>query len=128
MASKRPNSASATGPLFSRGRHRPNPISLHEAQHHAGSLLANPLWVISRLQASRRPLSEVWTTNPRSNRWGRGWCSAARQNKPKGAIMHYRCAILDDYQNVALEMADWSSLSSEVDLEVFNAPLGDQQR
>jgi phosphoglycerate dehydrogenase-like enzyme len=42
--------------------------------------------------------------------------------------MHYRCAILDDYQNVALELADWSSLSSEVDLEVFNAPLGDQQR
>ncbi len=36
----------------------------------------------------------------------------------------HRCAILDDYQNVALEMADWSKVTGEVELKVFNAPLG----
>jgi phosphoglycerate dehydrogenase-like enzyme len=39
--------------------------------------------------------------------------------------MAYRCAILDDYQNVALKLADWTALSG-VDLQVFNKPLGDQ--
>ncbi len=37
-----------------------------------------------------------------------------------------RCAILDDYQNVALSMADWSLLAGDVDLTVFNAGLGDE--
>ena len=36
----------------------------------------------------------------------------------------HRCAILDDYQNVALQMADWSGLAPEVEFTVFNAPLG----
>jgi phosphoglycerate dehydrogenase-like enzyme len=31
-----------------------------------------------------------------------------------------RCAILDDYQNVALEMADWSKVSGAVDITVFD--------
>ena len=39
--------------------------------------------------------------------------------------MSYRCAILDDYQNVALKLADWKSLS-DVEIAVFNKPLGDQ--
>jgi phosphoglycerate dehydrogenase-like enzyme len=30
-----------------------------------------------------------------------------------------KCAILDDYQNAALAMADWSVISSEVDVKVF---------
>ncbi len=42
---------------------------------------------------------------------------------PPAKTLH-RCAILDDYQNVALQMADWSKLSGEVELTVFNAPLG----
>src|SRR5258708_34047218 len=33
--------------------------------------------------------------------------------------MKYRCAVLDDYQGVALTMADWTRLSTEVDVEVF---------
>ena len=37
--------------------------------------------------------------------------------------MKYRCAILDDYQNVALSYADWSSLAPEVDIKVFNQPF-----
>jgi D-3-phosphoglycerate dehydrogenase len=37
--------------------------------------------------------------------------------------MRYRCAILDDYQNVALEMADWSKVAGEIDVKVFNAPF-----
>ena len=38
--------------------------------------------------------------------------------------MVYRCAILDDYQNVALKMADWSPVAKDVEIKVFNAPLG----
>jgi phosphoglycerate dehydrogenase-like enzyme len=34
-------------------------------------------------------------------------------------------AILDDYQNVALKLADWSPISKDVEVKVFNAPLGD---
>jgi D-3-phosphoglycerate dehydrogenase len=36
----------------------------------------------------------------------------------------HRCAILDDYQNVALEMADWSKVAGDLDVKVFNEPLG----
>src|SRR5262245_46020005 len=36
----------------------------------------------------------------------------------------YRCAILDDYQNVALTMADWSKVSGDLDIKVFNEHLG----
>jgi phosphoglycerate dehydrogenase-like enzyme len=35
-----------------------------------------------------------------------------------------RCAILDDYQNVALSAADWSKVSRDLEIEVFNAHLG----
>jgi phosphoglycerate dehydrogenase-like enzyme len=37
----------------------------------------------------------------------------------------YRCAVLDDYQNVATNMADWSLLADEIDVTVFNDHLGD---
>src|SRR5262249_16691233 len=37
--------------------------------------------------------------------------------------MTYRCAILDDYQKVALSYANWSSLAPEVDVKVFNQPF-----
>ena len=33
--------------------------------------------------------------------------------------MAYRCAILDDYQDVALKLADWSRISGDVDIKVF---------
>jgi phosphoglycerate dehydrogenase-like enzyme len=38
--------------------------------------------------------------------------------------MAIRCAILDDYQNVVLKLADWSALKGKVDFQVFNAHLG----
>src|ERR1700735_2371271 len=34
-----------------------------------------------------------------------------------------RCAILDDYFNVTLKLADWSSIGDRVDVTVFNEPL-----
>jgi phosphoglycerate dehydrogenase-like enzyme len=40
----------------------------------------------------------------------------------------YRCAILDDYQNVALQIADWSKVTGDVDIKVFNEPLGGQDK
>ncbi len=38
--------------------------------------------------------------------------------------MAVRCAILDDYQNVVLKVADWSPIKSDVDLKIFNQHLG----
>jgi phosphoglycerate dehydrogenase-like enzyme len=38
--------------------------------------------------------------------------------------MRYRCAILDDYQNVALSMADWSKVTNDLDIEVFGEHFG----
>jgi D-3-phosphoglycerate dehydrogenase len=40
--------------------------------------------------------------------------------------MPHRCAVLDDYQNVALKLADWGQLKGEVDVRVYNESLGDQ--
>lgn len=37
--------------------------------------------------------------------------------------MRLRCAILDDYQNVALKLADWSELKTKTDITVFNKPF-----
>lgn len=34
-----------------------------------------------------------------------------------------RCAILDDYQNVALKLADWSKLHDRIDITVFDQPF-----
>ena len=38
-----------------------------------------------------------------------------------------RIAVLDDYQNVALSMADWASLPAEADVTVFNDHLADRE-
>ena len=37
--------------------------------------------------------------------------------------MTYRCAVLDDYQNVALKYADWSKVTGDVEVKVFNEPF-----
>lgn len=37
-----------------------------------------------------------------------------------------RCAILDDYQRVALACADWSSLERSIEVSVFDAPIADR--
>jgi D-3-phosphoglycerate dehydrogenase len=37
-----------------------------------------------------------------------------------------RCAIIDDYQNCALELADWKSLSGDVEFTVFTDHLTDE--
>jgi len=34
-----------------------------------------------------------------------------------------RAAILDDYQNVALDLADWSAVTKDVEITVFNEPF-----
>jgi len=39
----------------------------------------------------------------------------------------HRCAILDDYQNVALKVADWSKVAGDLDCKVFNEHLGGQE-
>ena len=38
--------------------------------------------------------------------------------------MPLRCAILDDYQNVALKMTDWSNVTGDLEIKVFNGHLG----
>src|SRR5499425_3113361 len=39
-----------------------------------------------------------------------------------------RIAILDDYQNVALEMADWSPLAGRAEITVFNDHLSESDK
>jgi len=34
-----------------------------------------------------------------------------------------RCAILDDYLNLSLKVADWSKVADRVDVTVFNQPF-----
>jgi D-3-phosphoglycerate dehydrogenase len=36
----------------------------------------------------------------------------------------YRCAVLDDYQNVVLKVTDWSKVAGDLDIKVFNEHLG----
>src|ERR1700735_1986242 len=38
-----------------------------------------------------------------------------------------RCAILDDYFNVTLKLADWSSIGDRVDVTVFNQPFASSE-
>ncbi|MFL6818420.1 MAG: D-2-hydroxyacid dehydrogenase family protein [Bradyrhizobium sp.] len=38
-----------------------------------------------------------------------------------------RCAILDDYMNLALQAAEWSEVSDRVDIEVFNRPFASSE-
>lgn len=39
-----------------------------------------------------------------------------------------RCAILDDYQNVALSLADWSSVQDRVEVQTFNHYMGSEEK
>src|ERR1700750_3381478 len=48
-----------------------------------------------------------------------------RPDATGGRSMKYRCAVLDDYQGVALTMADWTQVSTEVDVEVFRKKISD---
>jgi len=41
--------------------------------------------------------------------------------------MAVRCAILDDYQNVALQSADWSKVKGDLEIKVFSEHLGTGQ-
>jgi phosphoglycerate dehydrogenase-like enzyme len=38
-----------------------------------------------------------------------------------------RAAILDDYQNVAMAMADWSPIAKDVEIKVFNKPFASRE-
>src|ERR1700716_2556321 len=42
-------------------------------------------------------------------------------------MTRYKIAILDDYQNVALQSADWSELRDRADIAVFQNPLADPE-
>jgi phosphoglycerate dehydrogenase-like enzyme len=42
--------------------------------------------------------------------------------------MSLRCAILDDYQNVALELADWGKVKDRIEIKVFNEHLGGPEK
>jgi phosphoglycerate dehydrogenase-like enzyme len=39
-----------------------------------------------------------------------------------------RCVILDDYQNVALAMADWGRLQGRVEIVAIDSPITDRGR
>src|ERR1700722_5159477 len=42
------------------------------------------------------------------------------------AMTRLRCAILDDYLNLSLKLADWSRIEDRVDVTVFNQPFASQ--
>lgn len=42
--------------------------------------------------------------------------------------MNLTCAVLDDYQGAALALADWSRLSSAIDVRVLRSHVGDRER
>jgi phosphoglycerate dehydrogenase-like enzyme len=42
--------------------------------------------------------------------------------------MAIRCAILDDYQNVALKVADWGKVEDRVEIKVFQEHLGGSEK
>lgn len=42
--------------------------------------------------------------------------------------MTLRIAVLDDYQNVALKLADWTKLGPDVEITVFNEPVGNEEQ
>jgi phosphoglycerate dehydrogenase-like enzyme len=44
-----------------------------------------------------------------------------------GAMAAPRLAVLDDYQGVALDLADWSPLDGRADITVFDRHLGDEE-
>src|SRR5690349_14519858 len=58
-----------------------------------------------------------------------GSCSQREPERPrsgtscKDRAMTHRCAILDDYQDVALKYADWSKVTPDVEVKVFNQPF-----
>jgi phosphoglycerate dehydrogenase-like enzyme len=41
--------------------------------------------------------------------------------------MPLRCAVLNDYQKVALSMADWSPVANELEIVIFDRHLGDEE-
>src|SRR6266478_40205 len=48
----------------------------------------------------------------------------AHENLP---MTRLRCAILDDYLNLSLTVADWSKVTDRVDITVFNHPFASQE-
>src|SRR5262249_52808327 len=52
---------------------------------------------------------------------------AARKGAYAGSFRGMvRAAILDDYQNVAMGLADWSPIAKDVEIKVFNKPFASQ--
>ncbi|MFB5189441.1 D-2-hydroxyacid dehydrogenase family protein [Alicyclobacillus fastidiosus] len=45
----------------------------------------------------------------------------------KEVFLKMRCAVLDDYQNIALSMADWSSITNNVEVRVFNQHFSSEE-
>src|SRR5258708_24172573 len=54
----------------------------------------------------------------------RAACQCSAHNFPRGNRA-LKVAILDDYQNVALSLADWSSVASRAEITVFNDHVAD---
>src|SRR4051794_15010449 len=52
------------------------------------------------------------------------WC---RLTRVSGGFQAMKIAILDDYQNVALKMADWSSVANRAEITVFTDHVADTE-
>src|SRR5438132_1693699 len=61
----------------------------------------------------------------RFRRW-RPACAVTTRHGMK-LMTRLRCAILDDYFNLALDIADWQKLADRVDVTVFSHPFASEQ-
>src|SRR5260221_13354169 len=61
---------------------------------------------------------------PSTGRSPPSFWTLAHENLPMPRL---RCAILDDYLNLSLTVADWSKVTDRVDITVFNHPFASQE-
>src|SRR5438128_1643197 len=78
-----------------------------------------PIWKISR-QAMRPHPAVSFSGNPGD--------AATKESGMSSIDGPIAIAILDDYQQVALEMADWSSVAARAAITVFDDHLADSDR
>src|ERR1700726_1048490 len=91
---------------------------------------SRPIWATSRRRIFA-PATEVWSrASARISTASRSGCCSPHSEhvfttgRRTGRMAKHRCAVLDDYQSVALNMADWTKVAGDLDGKVFSAPLG----
>src|SRR5690606_95550 len=92
--------------------------------HTCGSM-ARPRIIARKMRSQTKRVSPVWRSQHVLCRHAA--CQAQSiEHKPRGGHQMVAIAILDDYQHVALQMADWSRLQENHRITAFEAPFADE--